>query len=168
MILRLSQKLAGKVKLATLESLPLHEDALLDWSMQMFDFDRKQYVIISNTRTLYSAVFLRGRISTPHAMLITGLQAIGEQLDDDLLLDAYQDRCTTRSMPVRHAKSAGKSILGSMNELITQATHTLADGENLSMTGACVNRILLSALTDTDGRRYGRSYDVMTRLLEGP
>lgn len=168
MIIRLSQKLARKVKLATLESLPLHEDALLDWSMQMFDFDRKQYVIISNTRTLYSAVFLAGRISTPHALLITGLQAIGEQLDDDLLLDAYQDRCTKRSMPVRYAKSVGKSVVGSMNQLITQATQTLADGENLSMVSAWSNCILLSALTDTAGRRYGRSYDVMTRLLEGP
>jgi len=160
-------RLARKVKLTTVESLPIHEDTLLDWSMQMFDFDRKQHVIISNTGTFYSAVFLGGRISTPHALLIAGLQAIGEQLEDDRLLDAYQHRSGKRSMPVRYAKSAGKIVVGSMNELIVQATYALADGENLAMVGACVNRVLLSALSEPGGRKYDRPYDVMTRFLEG-
>ncbi len=159
-------RLTHKVKLTTLESLPVHDDPLLDWSMQMFDFDRKQHVIITNTRTLYSAVFLSGRICQPHALLITGLQAIGEQLHDDRLLEAYHNHCPARSMPVRYAKSAGKVVLGSMNELIIQATCALADRKNFAKTGAYINRILLSALSSTDGRKCGRPYHVMTRLLE--
>jgi len=167
MIARLSMRLARKVKLTTLESLPLHDDALLDWSMQMFDFDRKLHVIISNTRTLYSAVFLGGRISTPHALLITGLQAIGEQLEADLLLEPYQQRCTSGSSVVTYAKSLNRSVTGSINEQIIRATNALADEENLFVTGSDVNHNLLSMLKDKHGRKYGRPYDVMTRLLEG-
>lgn len=85
MTIRLSLKLAAKVKVKTLVELPLSSDPLRDWSLQMFEFDRKQHVIFSNTQTLYSAVFLAGRIATPHALTVAGLQAIGDQLEGDLL-----------------------------------------------------------------------------------
>lgn len=56
MILRLSQKLNARVKGVTLGTLPPHENPLLDWSAQAFAVGRAEYVLLSNTQTLYSAV----------------------------------------------------------------------------------------------------------------
>ena len=102
--------------------LPLHEHPLLDWSFQTFEFDRKQHVLISNTRTLFSAVFLAGRINTAHALMVAGLAAIEEQLDWHRLLDAYHKQCPAGSQVIRCAKSLNRSVIGSMNELIYPAT----------------------------------------------
>ncbi len=168
MIIRLTQKLAKKVKAPELQTSPLCDDPLCDWSMQMFDFDRKQHVLICNTRTFYSAVFLAGGIAAPHKLAVAGLQAIGEQLDGDMLLDAYQHRSTPGPMAVTYAKSLNRVITGSMNELILRATVAMADGVSLFKASAEVNRMLLSALPDRAGGKYGTPYDVMTRLLEGP
>ncbi len=60
MIFRLSQKLASKLKEGSLPSLPLDENPYADWSAHLFTADRTQCIIISNTKSLYSAV-LYGR-----------------------------------------------------------------------------------------------------------
>ena len=56
MILRLSQKLAKKLKEGTLTSLPLDENHYADWSAHLFTADRTQYIIVTNTQSLYSVV----------------------------------------------------------------------------------------------------------------
>ncbi|MCL4195363.1 MAG: hypothetical protein KJZ87_26730 [Thermoguttaceae bacterium] len=60
MIFRLSRKLAAKLKEGSLPSLPLDENPYADWSAHLFTADRTQYIIISNTKSLYSVV-LYGR-----------------------------------------------------------------------------------------------------------
>lgn len=165
MIFRLSGQLARKVKQADLESVPLHGNPLLDWSMQTFAFNRKQHVLVCNTKTLYSTVFLGAGLNQPHALAVTALRAIAEQLEWDHLLERYQARCPTGSMSVHYAKSLNRSVVGSMNEQILLATHVLADGENLAMVSAMLNQNLLSALKEPGSQDYGQPREVMERLL---
>lgn len=164
---RLAQQLARKVKRAKLETVPLDDDPLRDWSMQMFIFDRKQHVLMCNTRTLYSAVFLARGITSALALLRAGLAAIEQQLEFDLLVDAYHNRCPKGPLTVQYAKSLNRSVVGSLNEQIIAASYPLADGENLVVAGAECNRNLLSALGDSASPDFGRPYEVMKRLLEG-
>ena len=56
MIFRLSQKLSTKIKVGTLGALPLHENSLADWSAHVFVAGRTQYILLSNTKSLYSTV----------------------------------------------------------------------------------------------------------------
>jgi hypothetical protein len=56
MILRLAEKLKTKIKAGTLSPLPLDENPLADWSAQLFVADREQYILLTNTATLYSTV----------------------------------------------------------------------------------------------------------------
>ena len=56
MIFRLSQKLNTKIKAGTLGAQSLDENPFADWSAHLFSADRTQYIIICNTRSLYSAV----------------------------------------------------------------------------------------------------------------
>lgn len=56
MIIRQSQKLNAKIKSGKLCGLPLDENPYADWSAHLFTADRTQYVILSNTASLYSTV----------------------------------------------------------------------------------------------------------------
>jgi len=56
MIFRLSQKLNAKIKAGTLRALPLGENPFADWSAHLFAADRTQYILLSNTKSLYSTV----------------------------------------------------------------------------------------------------------------
>ena len=61
MIFRLSQKLNSKIKAGPLPALPLDENQFADWSAHLFVVDRTQYIMLSNTKSLYSAV-LPGKV----------------------------------------------------------------------------------------------------------
>ena len=56
MIFRLSQKLNAKIKVGALSVVPLDENPYADWSAHLFTVDRTQYIILSNTKSLYSTV----------------------------------------------------------------------------------------------------------------
>ena len=56
MILRLSQKLCTKIKAGSLKTMPLDENPFADWSAHLFVVDRTQYIIVSNTASIYSCV----------------------------------------------------------------------------------------------------------------
>ena len=56
MIFRLSQKLATKLKEGNLPAVPLDENPYADWSAHLFTVARTQYIIVANTRALYSVV----------------------------------------------------------------------------------------------------------------
>lgn len=60
MIFRLSQRLARKLKIDGLRSLPLNENPFADWSAHLFTIARTQYIIVVNTKSLYS-VLLYGK-----------------------------------------------------------------------------------------------------------
>jgi hypothetical protein len=56
MIFRLSQKLNAKIKAGDLQTLSLDEDPFADWSAHLFLAGRTQYILLSNTKALYSTV----------------------------------------------------------------------------------------------------------------
>src|SRR6516165_6487661 len=56
MIFRLSHKLNAKIKAGVLRALPLDENPLADWSAHLFVAGRAQYLLVSNTRSLYASV----------------------------------------------------------------------------------------------------------------
>ena len=54
MIFRLSQKLNAKIEAGILTAHPLNENAFADWSAHLFVAGRTQYLLLSNTKSLYS------------------------------------------------------------------------------------------------------------------
>jgi hypothetical protein len=55
-IFRLSHKLFAKLKEGTLPALPLDANPFADWSANLFVAVRARYILLSNTRSLYSTV----------------------------------------------------------------------------------------------------------------
>ena len=83
MIFRLSEKLNAKIKAGTLATLPLDENPFADWSAGLFLVGRSQYILLTNTKSLYSTV-LPGKGITDEKTFVEGaLSSLREFMDDD-------------------------------------------------------------------------------------
>src|SRR6188768_2628819 len=113
MIFRLSQALNARAKAGPLESLPLHENPLLDWSAHLFPVGRSNFILISNTGSLLSAVMSgQGVTSVDHfrERAFDGIRVCLTAL-------GYESHARTNRPadggPVRFAKALNRSVSGS-------------------------------------------------------
>jgi hypothetical protein len=83
MIFRLTQKLAAKLKTRDLPVLPLDENPLDDWSAHVFLADRKQYLLVTNTQSLYSIVTDGKGVTNAGAFVERVLSDLREFLSED-------------------------------------------------------------------------------------
>src|SRR5450755_1309087 len=90
MIFRLSQKLNTKIKAGTLPTLPLNENPLADWSAHLFVAGRTQYILLSNTKSLYSTVLYGKGITNDGQFIDRALTSLREFMACDGLESAYR------------------------------------------------------------------------------
>jgi hypothetical protein len=149
MIFRLTAKLAKKIGL---DPLPLlsrdkRKDPLLDWSAHLFTVQRTQYILVTNSESLYSLVMPGRGITTDRQFahsVGTGLQAFvagqGNHLRGVKDLP-WQGRDTFFS------RINDRRILGSMNDLIFQAKIRLEEGQQTPLeVSFCLNKTPMSYL----------------------
>jgi len=91
MILRLSQKLNTKIKAGKLSEKPLDENPYADWSCHLFTADQTQYIIMSNTASLYSCVMFGKGITDDSRFIERALSTILEFMEDDGQAFVYQN-----------------------------------------------------------------------------
>ena len=164
MILRPSQKLNTRIKGGTLSVLARHENPLLDWSAHVFAVGRAEYVLLSNTSSLYSAVLDGAAIRDAARLTEQVLAVIRAVLEG---AGRLPDERLAPVETVRFAKSLGRSVTGSMNELITHAVACLAHGDlPAADVGVRLNDTLLSALA-VGSDKYGRPRDAFAALVVG-
>jgi hypothetical protein len=129
MILRLSQKLCTKLKAGSLEMMPLDDNPFADWSAHLFIAGRTQYMIVSNTKSLYSTV-LFGKGITNHSLFIErALSSLREFMQDDEQVSVYHRFIAPASGTVSFAKALNRSVTGAMNDLVFQAKMWLIERE---------------------------------------
>src|SRR5947208_6629963 len=128
MIFRLSEKLNTKIKAGTLATLPLDENPFADWSAGLFLVGRSQYILVTNTKSLYSTVLPGKGITDESAFVERALSSIGEFMDADGQEGVYARLVAPVSGSVRFAKSLNRSVTGSMSDLTRHAASWLAAG----------------------------------------
>lgn len=167
MILRLPLKLNAALRGGTPGVLAPHENPLLDWSVRAFGAGRKECVLLSNTRSLYSAVLdgVAGENAARFAERVVGvIRAILEGVGRGSLAGTGSE-LTPES--VRFAKALDRSVTGSMNELVAYATVLLAGGDlSVPEIGVRLNDLLLSALAG-GADKYGTPRDAFAELVAG-
>jgi hypothetical protein len=165
MIFRLSQKLSAKIKAGTLAAVPLDENPFADWSAASFVAGRTQFILVSNTKSLYSTV-LPGKGVTNHSSFIErALTNLREFLEADGQESVYCRCIAPSSGSVQFAKALDRSVTGSMNDLIRHATVWLAEGDlSPHDVGVRLNDILLSALAQSKSVPYGKPRDAFKAL----
>jgi hypothetical protein len=168
MILRLSQKLNTKIKAGKLNEMPLDENPYADWSCHAFTADRTQYIIMSNTKSLYSCVMFGEGITDDSRFIERALSTIREFMEDDGLAFVYQKFIAPSSATVSFAKALNRSVTGSMNDLINHATSWLTEGElSPHDVGFKLNDILLSALARSKSDFYWKPREAFKALVDG-
>jgi hypothetical protein len=168
MIFRLSQKLNTKIKAGTLPALPLDENPFADWSAHLFVADRTQYILVSNTKSLYSVVMFAKGITNDSRFIERALSNLGEFMADDGQQFAYRRFIAPASATVRFAKALDRTVTGSMNDLINHATHMLAEGELSPYdVGFKLNGVLLSAIALSKSEKYSTPIEAFKAMASG-
>jgi hypothetical protein len=129
MIFRLSQKLNDKIKAGTLAARPLNENSFADWSAHLFVADRTQYILLSNTKSLYSTVMYAKGVTNDSRFIDRAFGGIREFMEQDGQAFVYHRFIAPASGEVRFAKALDRSVTGSMNDLVFNATICLTEGE---------------------------------------
>jgi hypothetical protein len=165
MILRLSQKLNTKLKAGTLKAMPPDDNPYADWTCHLFSADRTQYVIVSNTKSLYSCVLYARGITNDSVFIERVLSSLREFMEDDGQSFIYQKFVAPASSTVRFATALNRSVTGSMNDLIGHAVAWLEAGDVAPHDlGFGLNDILLSALATSKSGKYGTPNDAFKLL----
>ncbi len=129
MIIRLSQKLSTKIDEAPLKVLPLDQAPLADWSGHLFTADRTQYILMTNTAALYSAVFYGRGVTDGGRLIERGLAAIRDVMADDELGSIYLRSVAPSAAHVLFSKALNRSVTGSVNDLIKFAKIWLTEAD---------------------------------------
>lgn len=167
MIFRLSQKLCTKIQAGKPSELPLDENPFADWSAHLFAAGQTQYIILSNTSSLYSTVLVAKGVTDDGHFIRRALDGIRDFMQDDGQQFVYRRFIAPASGMVRFAKALDRSVTGSMNELVYAAKIMLADGE-LSPHDVSVklNDFLLSAIAPNKAAKYATPKEAFKTLAE--
>lgn len=146
MILRLSQRLSGKIKVTGLGDLPLDNNPFTDWSCHVFTAGRVQYIMITNTVSLYSFVMF-GRGITDDGdfveQMLGGLRGFTTYAGHGNVYDAFIGPSIGS---VKFSRPLSRTVTGSMNDLIYHARFWIEEGLVPFLVGERLNSIPKSAL----------------------
>jgi len=150
-----------------LGAVSLDENPYADWSTHLFTTDRTQYVILSNTTSLYSIVMYGRGVTNGSVFIERALSSLHEFMEADGQEFVYRRLVAPARGTVRFAKALNRSVIGSMNELIQSAKIWLADGDLSPFdVGFKLNDFLLSALATEGSGGYGKPREAF-KLMAG-
>jgi hypothetical protein len=166
MIFRLTQKLNKKIGAGPLPTVPLDESPWGDWSARLFTADRTQYILLSNTVSLYSVVMYGRGITHDGKFIERALSEIREFMTDDGLGLMYMNFVAPVSENIRFGKALDRSVTGSMNDLELAAKAYLADGELAPCdVGSRLNETPMTAIGTPKGGGYSTPREAVKRLV---
>ena len=154
MIFRPTQRLQKKINAGPLAGAPLHENPYADWSARLFTADRAQYILLSNTASLYSTVMFGRGITDDNAFIRSALSQIREAMEDDGLTLIYANFIVPETERIQFCKAVNRSATGSMNDLEGVAKRYLLDGLPPFDTGFRLNETPMSALSAPGKETY--------------
>ena len=167
MIFRLSQKLNQKIKAGTLEALPLHQNPFADWSCQIFAANRRQYILLCNTKSFYSCIMPGKGITTQKQFVESALNSLRDFTADDANQWAFRNFILPEFETVQFGKALNRSVTSSMNQLIEYAQDLLIeDGMSPHEVGFKLNDFLLSAIAEKKSERYGKPREAFQRMVD--
>lgn len=121
MIIRVSGKLGEKIHRTPDEKIPMHENPYLDWSAHLFRAPRKEYMLVTNTASLYSILFPGRGVTDENEFLKTVARQLDEILGEDGFQSIYETIIEPKIEEPHFSKALNRSVIGSMNDLVKHA-----------------------------------------------
>lgn len=166
MIFRVTQKLSRKIKAGPLAKRPAHENPYADWSARVFVANRVQYILLSNTASLFSAVMHGRGITDGQVFATRAMECIHETMAREGLELLYLNFIANTAESPIFAKSLNCSVTGSLNEFQWHAQDSLAgDGLSPIETSAALNSIPCSPLSTPDYPSFASPKEAIRFLM---
>lgn len=130
MLIRLTAELATKIKVTPQPALPLAANPFTDWSARLFRVGRMQYILVTNTLSLYS-ILMPSKGSTSGDSFMRNLI---KRIEEFMCVDGLEAICKENIAPstnsVTFTKALNRSITGTMNDIEFAAQIYLAERED--------------------------------------
>lgn len=127
MIFHLTQKLAKNIKLYPLEALEAAHNPFIDWTAHLFTVQHTQYIIVTNSASLYSMVMYGRGITNDTEFSQKTLNYMREFM----IKNGCEFICRRLIEPytgqISFAKATNRRVLGSMNEFIFHAKFFISE-----------------------------------------
>ncbi len=129
MIIRLGNTLARKIKETVLPPVTPGPNPFADWTARLFTAGHTQYILVSNSATLYSTVFYGRGITDANQLIIRMLDNLRDIAEEDGFASIYENRIAPETGQFSFSKAVNRSVTGSMNDLVFQARFYLHSDE---------------------------------------
>jgi hypothetical protein len=159
MILRLTAKLGGKIGSSPEQCLSLSMNPFLDWVGHLFTAERTQYIILSNTVSLYSVIMYGRGITDDNEFIGQSMSNMRELMASDGLEFIFHRLIAPSAGTIRYSKVTDRHVLGSIAELVREARFYIIERQVSPFDAASqVNQTPLSYL------RYKHPKEVFAQL----
>jgi hypothetical protein len=128
MILRLSQKLAKKIKESPGKNLPESVNPYADWSADLFYVHRDQYIIFTNSKTLFSGIMHGSGVPNFDRFMENFSFIIRELVDIAGQTSFYERYMLPVYDGISISRRSNRRVIGSMNDIIRCAKVVLDEG----------------------------------------
>ena len=129
MILRITSKLGKKIGIDPATRLDCDPNPFIDWTADLFRAGRVQYILVTNTASLYSTLIYGKGIVDDMELSMRIVPRIIEHLQLDGFGLIAERLFAPNTGVIRFSKTLDRHVTGSMNELIYQAKCILSEEE---------------------------------------
>jgi len=154
MIFRLTQKLAKKIKESPDHSRAAALNLYTDWSAHLFAAERVQYIIVSNTASLYSFIFYARGITDSGNFIRHSINYMAEYMCRDGYEFSFRRFIAPEAKEIVFSKLTDRLVMGSMNDLIHMAKFHLIEQQLSPLeTSEQINRTPMSYINYDDPKK---------------
>lgn len=121
MIIRTSASLNKRIHVRPKESLPLYPNPYTDWTARLFVADCDEYIIVTNTTSLYSALMLGHGVTDEDTFIQRCIVAIRDQLDGDGKAFLFERLVAPETGRIAFSNTLNAAVTKSMNEIVRRA-----------------------------------------------
>ncbi len=118
MIIHLTDKLSKKLKTGPLSKIELETKPHLRWYGNFFRAERVQYVLVTNAKSLFSVVLYGRGLTDFNSFYNEFLRTLRGYLTESGMRMIYERIIATESGDITLSKTADRSVLGSMNDMV--------------------------------------------------
>lgn len=168
MVFRLTLKLQKKIGLTSLPAIQVEKNRnpLLDWNMNLFTSNRVQYLILTNTTSLYSMIMTARGITNDKQLVHEALSCMRKFIIHSDNEAVYKNLSEPENENIFFSKVVDRRISGSMNDLIFQAKIYLGhDQKSLFEVSSLINKSPMSYLNYSSPQK---EFEKMCEIKDQP
>jgi len=129
MIMRITAKLGKKIGISPKVALPAEPNPYTDWTANIFRAPRTEYIVLTNTHSLYSVIMPGAGITNEGAFVKRAFSYLSELLINDGDEFVLKRLVAPAFASVSFSKNINRAVIGSMNDLVLLAKYMLMEGE---------------------------------------